>query len=68
MVLSTLYVIISGIKNNWLVGWFWFYGPFRQLFSLYRAVFQREGEREDKKIEESKNVQTAPYPHLLQAQ
>ena len=27
------------------VGCFWFNGPFRQYFSLYRAVSQREGER-----------------------
>ena len=28
---------------GWLVGWlFWFSGPFRQYFSLYRAVSQRE--------------------------
>ena len=32
-------------------GWlffFWFSGPLRQYFSLYRAVSQREGERGDK--------------------
>ena len=28
-----------------LVGWFGFNGPLRQYFSLYPAVFQREGER-----------------------
>ena len=27
---------------------FWFSGPFRQYFSLYRAVSQREGERGEK--------------------
>ena len=31
-------------KFGWLVG-FGFNGPFRQYFSLYRAVSQREGER-----------------------
>ena len=31
----------------WLVGCFGFNGPLRQYFSLYRAVSQREGERED---------------------
>ena len=31
--------------HAWLVGCFGFYGPFRQYFSLYRAVSQREGER-----------------------
>ena len=30
---------------GWLVGCFWFNGPLRQYFSLYRAVSQREGER-----------------------
>ena len=35
--------------NNWLVGCFGFNGPFRQNFSLYRAVSQREGEREEKR-------------------
>ena len=31
-----------------LVGCFGFNGPLRQYFSLYRAVSQREGEREEK--------------------
>ena len=45
---------------GWLVGWlFWVYGPLRQYFSLYQAVSQREGEREER-IDESKNVQTTP--------
>ena len=34
---------------SWLVGCFGFNGPFRQYFSLYRAVSQREGEREKKR-------------------
>ena len=50
-----------------LVGYFGFNGPLRQYFSLYRAVSQREGERGER-IDESKNVQTAPTRHLLQAQ
>ena len=33
---------------DWLVGCFGFTGPFRQYFSLYRAVSQREGEIEEK--------------------
>ena len=33
---------------SWLVGCFGFNGPLRQYFSLYRAVSQREGEREEK--------------------
>ena len=32
---------------GWLVG-FGFNGPLRQYFSIYRAVSQREGEREKK--------------------
>ena len=51
----------------WLVGCFAFSGPLRQYFSLYRAVSQREGKKKER-IVESKNVQTTPYPHLLQAQ
>ena len=42
-----------------LVGWFGFSGPLRQYFSLYRAVSEREGEREER-IDESKNVQATP--------
>ena len=45
--------------RNRLVGCFGFSGPLRQYFSLYRAVSQREEEREER-IEESKNVQTNP--------
>ena len=33
----------------WLVGCLGFNGPLRQYFSLYRAVSQREGEREEKR-------------------
>ena len=44
---------------GWLVGCFGFNGPLRQYFSLYRAVSQRDGEREER-IVESKNVQTTP--------
>ena len=56
------------IQTSRLVGCVGFNGPLRQYFSLYRAVSQREGEREEKGIDVSKNVQTTPYPHLLQAQ
>ena len=35
-------------RPSWLVGCFGFNGPLRQYFSLYRAVSQREGEREEK--------------------
>ena len=36
------------INFGWLVGCFGFNGPLRQYFGLYRAVSQREGEREEK--------------------
>ena len=36
------------VPGRWLVGCFGFNGPLRQYFSLYRAVFQRKGEREEK--------------------
>ena len=57
--------IIQIVGRPWLVGCFGLSGPLRQYFSLYRAVSQREGEREDSI--ERKNVQTTPHPHLLQA-
>ena len=34
--------------HGWLVGFLGLNGPLRQYFSLYRAVSQREGEREEK--------------------
>ena len=34
--------------NRAIVGCFWFNGPLRQYFSLYRAVSQKEGERGEK--------------------
>ena len=42
--------VLSLTENSfcWLVGCFGFNGPLRQYFSLYRAVSQREGEREEK--------------------
>ena len=37
-------------KDSFIVGWlFSFNGPLRQYFSIYRAVSQREGEREEKR-------------------
>ena len=49
------------IRQRWLVGWFFgLNGPLIQYFSLYRVVSQREGERGEKRIDESKNVQTTP--------
>ena len=41
-------VITNDDDKDWLVGCFGFNGPLRQYFSLYRAVSQREGEREEK--------------------
>ena len=41
-------LVSLGCISDWLVDWFWFSGPLRQYFSLYRAVSQREGERGEK--------------------
>ena len=41
-------------KVGWLVSCFWFNGPLRQYFSLYRAVSQR-GRKRREIIEESEN-------------
>ena len=41
---------------HWFVGCFGVNDPLRQYFSLYRVVSQREGERGEKRIEDSKNV------------
>ena len=43
-----------------LVSSFGVNGPLRQYFRLYRAISQREGERGEKRIDESENVQTTP--------
>ena len=51
-------VPVKRAEMIWLVGCFGFNGPLRQYFSLYRAVSQREGERGEKRIDESKTVQT----------
>ena len=40
--------INSSNKCGWLVGCFGFNDPLREYFSLYRAVSQREGEKEEK--------------------
>ena len=45
---------------GWLVGCF----GLRQYFSLYRAVSRQRRER----IDERKNVQKSPNPHVLQVQ
>ena len=47
-----------------MVGCFRFNGPLRQYFSLYRAVSQREGEREEKgqmRVKMSKTTPTRTY-------
>ena len=46
-----------------MVGYFGFNGPLRQYFSLYRAVSQREGEREEKrKMSLKMSKQPPPAP------
>ena len=45
---QTLKMLVTLISCQGLVGCFGFNGPLRQYFSLYRAVSQREGEREEK--------------------
>ena len=63
---SNSYSTLSGpmspsiCSKNVKVGCFGFNCPLRQYFSLYRAVSQREGEIEEKRVDESKNVQTTP--------
>ena len=47
MLILDLSVIVK-IDFFWLVGLGLINGPLRQYFSLYRAVFQREGERGEK--------------------
>ena len=45
---NVLLLNVSSTHEGWLVGSFGFNGPLRQYFSLYQAVSQREGEREEK--------------------
>ena len=61
------YLEYSCLQICWLVGCFGFNGSLRQYFSLYRAVSQREGEREEKGQMRVK-CPNNPHPHLLQAQ
>ena len=58
LVLPLLFFSFS-VSSSWLVGCFWFNGPLRQYFSLYRVVSRRERKRRER-IDESKNVQTPP--------
>ena len=52
---------LDGWLGGWLIGWFGFNGPLIQTFSLYRAVSQREGDRNAELIDERKtNKQTTP--------
>ena len=46
--LSFVFSFSLSLGDGWLVGCFGFSGPLRQYFSLYRAVSQREGGREEK--------------------
>ena len=51
------------VLGHWLVGCFGFNDPLRQYFSLYRAVSQREGEREEKgKMRVKVSKQSPPTP------
>ena len=63
LALATFLTMSAGVRMGHarLVGWFWFNGPLRRYFSLYRAVSQRERERRRReKTEESKKVQITP--------
>ena len=52
---------LSNRQNCWLdVGCFGFNGPLRQYFSLYRAISQREGERGEKRTDESQKMSKQP--------
>ena len=48
LILFLQYLSKCFTMSCWLVGCFGFNGPLRQYFSLYRAVFQREGESGEK--------------------
>lgn len=67
-----LLCIINNKKN--MEPWHWliflrFCGSLRQHLNLYRAVLQREGKRkETDRADQSKNIQTIPILHMLQAQ
>ena len=47
-------------RTCWLVGGFGFNGPFRQYFSLYRAVSKKRGRKRKERIDKSTYVQTSP--------
>ena len=49
------------LKERWLVD-VGFHRPFRQYFSLYRVVSQRQGERKREMLDERKNSRTTPIP------
>ena len=52
--------------RSWLVGCFVFNGFLRQYFSLYRAVFQRVGEKKrEKQMREKMSKQLPPEPSAL---
>ena len=56
--------------DYFLRGWGTVNGPFRQYFSLYRAVSQREGgtEKEERNDRREKKCQGNPNSHLLLVQ
>ena len=56
-------------RVGWLVGWlFWVKRPFETVFQSVSGRLPERGRKRRERIEETKNVQTTPYPHLLQAQ
>ena len=55
--------LLPGEAPGRMVGWLGFSGPFRQYFSLYQAVSQREGEKGEKgqrRVKMSKQPPPAP--------
>ena len=64
-VMSKLFIGICCFLFQRFLGWLVVLG-LRQQFSLYRAVFQREGEKREM-IDESKNVQTTPPARTVSA-
>ena len=61
---NVLLKMYKSSRVGWLVGCFWLNGPLRQYFGLYRAVSQREREKEKRKDRREKKMskQTPPAP------
>ena len=55
------------LGNSWLVGWLVVFGlrPFETVFQSISGHLPKRGRKRRERIEESKNVQTTPHPHLL---